>query len=223
MFIFFMTYDDNTVSNAFEVFEEVKSTGLENIGFKDVGLPMKDLKELKAMIDKTGMNSFLEVVSEDRDSSIRSAESALELDVDYLIGGYGQYAEEIYDIIEGSGIKFYPYIGEVSGIPGRLRGEVNEIVQEGKEKEQMGVQGIDLLAYRYDKNPLKLMEEVISTLDIPVIVAGSIDSKERIKEVVDAGAEMFTIGTAIFDKKFVSSDSLADQVDSVLNYLKEIR
>lgn len=222
MFIFFMTYEDKTVDNAFEVFEEVKDTGLKNIGFKDVGLPMSALKKLKAKIDGTGMNSFLEVVSEDKESSIRSAKSALELDVDYLIGGYGQYAQEIYDIIKGSGIKFYPYIGKVSGIPGRLRGEISDIVEEGKGKEEMGVDGIDLLAYRFDKDPVKLMKEVISALDIPVIVAGSINSRERIKEVVNAGATMFTIGTAIFDKKFVSSDSLTDQIEAVLEYVEEV-
>lgn len=223
MFIFFMTYNDNTVKNAFEVFTEVKKTDLQNIGFKDVGLPMSDLKELKARIDETGMTSFLEVVSEDRDSSIRSARSALELGVDYLIGGYGEFADEIYNIVGGSGIKFYPYIGEVRGIPGRLRGEINEIVEEGKEKEEIGVQGIDLLAYRYDKDSVKLMKEVIEELDISVIVAGSINSRERIKEVVDAGATMFTIGTAVFDKKFVPANSLAEQVKAVLEYVKEVQ
>lgn len=215
-FIFFMTYNDKTVSSAMEVFQEVRETELKNIGFKDVGLTMGKLKNLKHAIDEAGMTSFLEVVSEDRESTLNSARYAIELDVDYLIGGYGKYAEEVAEIIEGTNIKFFPYVGKVSGIPGKLRGSIEEIVEEAKEKEKMGVDGLDLLVYRYTGNSEKLMNSVIDNVSIPVIVAGSIDGPKRIKTVERAGADMFTIGTAVFDKEIISSDDLTDQIEGVL-------
>ena len=218
-FIFFMTYNDKTVSSAMETFQKVKDTELKNIGFKDVGLPMDELKDLKHAIDEAGMTSFLEVVSEDRKSTLNSARNAVELDVDYLIGGYGEYAEEVAKIIEGTDIMFFPYVGKVSGIPGKLRGSIEEIVEEAKEKEEMGVDGLDLLVYRYEGNSEELMDSVIKNVSIPVIVAGSIDGKKRIKAVEGAGADMFTIGTAVFDKEIVSSDNLSDQIEGVLELI----
>jgi phosphoribosylformimino-5-aminoimidazole carboxamide ribonucleotide (ProFAR) isomerase len=51
---------------------------------------------------------------------------------------------------------------------------------------------------------------------IPVIVAGSIDSFERVRKMKELNVDGFTIGGAILDKKFVPSGSLADQVRAVL-------
>jgi len=41
--IFMLTHHDRTVPNALEVFEEIKDTGIQNVGFKDVGLPFEEL------------------------------------------------------------------------------------------------------------------------------------------------------------------------------------
>ena len=45
-FIFMLTYNDVTVPNAIEIFEDVKDTGLKFIGCKDIGLPIDKLQEL---------------------------------------------------------------------------------------------------------------------------------------------------------------------------------
>jgi phosphoribosylformimino-5-aminoimidazole carboxamide ribonucleotide (ProFAR) isomerase len=61
------------------------------------------------------------------------------------------------------------------------------------------------------------MERAIDALEIPVIVAGSIGSLERIRRVVKAGASGFTVGTAVFDRAIAPSGSLEDQVLAVVN------
>jgi len=222
-FIFFLTYNDRTIPTPIRVLDDVKDLGVKNIGCKDVGIPKHRLVELKKAIDDAGLTSYLEVVSEDRESTLRGARIAAELGVDRLIGSYGQYAKDVMEIIKGTSIEFYPFVGNISGIPSVLHGSIDEIVAEALEKQEMGVAGIDLLAYRHKENPEELMERVIDALEIPVIVAGSIGTLERIRRVVKAGASGFTVGTAIFDRTIVPSGSLEDQVVAVVNETKERR
>ena len=59
--------------------------------------------------------------------------------------------------------------------------------------------GLDLLAYRSTENATGLMAAVVAAVDKPVIMAGSIGSRERIEIVRRSGAAGFTIGTAALD------------------------
>jgi len=215
-FIFFLTYNDQTIPTPIRVLDDVKDLGVRNIGFKDVGIPKHRLVELKAAIDAAGLTSYLEVVSEDRESTLRGARIAAELGVDRLIGSQGQYAKDVMGIIKGTDIEFCPFVGEISGIPSVLHGSIDAIVAEALETQEMGVAGIDLLAYRHKENPEELMVRVIDALEIPVIVAGSVNGLDRIRRVIKAGAAAFTIGTAVFDGTIVPSGSLADQVIAVV-------
>jgi len=215
-FIFFLTYHDRTVPTADRVLADVKGLGVKNIGFKDVGIPMDRLEKLKGDIDAAGLTSYIEVVSEDAESIRRSAKSAVDLGVDYLIGGYGEYAHDVLDIVRDTGVKFFPYIGEVGGIPGVLRGELRDIVEDARRKQDMGVDGIDLLAYRYTGDAEELLDAVVQAVEIPVISAGSVGTPERIRRVLAAGAAGFTIGTAIFDCRIVPGGTLEDQIRAVL-------
>jgi len=78
------------------------------------------------------------------------------------------------------------------------------------------VDGINLLAYRYNGDVDHLMDSVKTAVDIPIIVAGDINSFERINKVVRWGVWGFTIGSAIFEKKFSTSRSIADQLTAVM-------
>jgi phosphoribosylformimino-5-aminoimidazole carboxamide ribonucleotide (ProFAR) isomerase len=62
-----------------------------------------------------------------------------------------------------------------------------------------------------------LTSSLLKSVRIPVIVAGTIDSFDRIKKMSQLGVEGFTIGGAIFDKKFIPNGSLTDQLKAVLN------
>ena len=67
----------------------------------------------------------------------------------------------------------------------------------------LGVDGINLLAYRYDGDVEALVRAVVGATDLPVICAGSVDSVERIRALDARGAWAFTIGTAALDGKLV--------------------
>jgi len=214
-FIFMLTRRDTTIPDAGEVFEEIKDAGVEYIGFKDVGLPPEELRRLVEKMKKAQMATFLEVVSESKEACLRSAKMALQLQVDYLIGGIA--VDETLELIHGSGIQYFPYVGKIVGHPSLLRGTIDEIVEDAKGTERKGVDGINLLAYRYDGDVEALISRVKSVVHIPLIVAGSIDSKERILKMKAYGVWGFTIGGAILEKRFVPQGSVKDQITYVLS------
>jgi len=220
-FIFMFTYNDVTVPNAIEVFEEVKDTGIKCVGFKDIGLPVGKLKTLVNILRKEKRTIFIEVVSETEEANIRSAKRATELGVDYLIGG--TYVKPTLNLLKETAIKYCPYVGKIIGHPCLLRGTISEIAEDAKKAEALGVSGINLLAYRYDGDVDRLITSVLQAVKIPVIVAGSINSFERIKRVTELGVWGFTIGGAIFDKKFVLGGSLSDQIAAVMNEVERAR
>ena len=84
----------------------------------------------------------------------------------------------------------------------------------------MGADGIDLLAYRYRGDAEELLDAVVNAVEIPVIAAGSVNSLERIRRVIQAGAAGFTIGTAIFDYHIVPEGTLEDQIIAVVNEVR---
>jgi putative N-acetylmannosamine-6-phosphate epimerase len=216
-----LTKNDLTIQNAMEVFDEIANTGVRHIGFKDIGLPMDKLKALVRKMKDRKMTTYLEVVSESEEATVNSVRNALELGVDYLIGG--TYVEQTLKLLKGEHPKYYPYIGKIVGHPCLLRGSIDEIIDDGRKKEAMGIDGINLLAYRYDGDVDKLTTTLLRSVKIPIIVAGSIDSYERVRRMIQLKVDGFTIGGAILDKKFVPNSSLADQVKAVLKETGEIR
>ena len=214
-FIFMLTRNDVTVDNALQVYNEVRDTGLRYVGFKDIGLPFDQLKDLAAAIHAVGQQVMLEVVSERKEDELRSARAALDLGVDYLLGG--THAEEVTEILAGSTIQYCPYPGRIVGHPSQLRGTIEDIVASARSLTALrGVHGLDLLAYRYDGDADAVVQRVVEAVAAPVIVAGSVDSPERIRRLTSLGAWGFTVGGAVFDRRFVAGGSIRDQVEAVL-------
>jgi len=59
------------------------------------------------------------------------------------------------------------------------------------------------LAYRAtEAEPLDLVRAARAAIDGTLVVAGSIDSAVRIRELAEAGADAFTIGTAALEGAF---------------------
>jgi hypothetical protein len=214
-FIFMLTRDDRTISDAREVYEAIAETGVRHVGCKDLGLPRDELAALMADIRANGHTSYLEVVSETEEATLASARVAAEIGPDYLIGG--TVIEPIQEILAGTGVRFCPYIGRVIDHPCLLRGTVQEIAADAQRAEALGVDGINLLAYRYDGDVDELVEGVVRATSLPVIAAGSVDSAERIHALGERGVWAFTIGTAALDGKLVPGAPLADQLTYVLD------
>lgn len=106
-FIFMLTRDDKTVVDADEHLTTVLAAGVHHIGFKDVGLPVEQLKKLNERIKAGGATSYLEVVSIDKESEIASAKAALYIGVDILMGG--TRADDILPLLAGSSVQYFPF------------------------------------------------------------------------------------------------------------------
>ncbi len=140
----------------------VAHTGVRHVGCKDIGLPREELRALLDDIRSHGHTSYLEVVSESEEATLSSARIAAELRPDCLIGG--TLIEPVQEIIAGTGIRFFPYVGTVVGHPCLLRGTAEEIARDARRAEQLGVDGINLLAYRYDGDVDALVEAVVEAV-----------------------------------------------------------
>lgn len=53
-----LTYNYVTVPNAIEVFKEIQDTEVTHIGFKDAGLPIRELRTLVALMRDAGKVIF---------------------------------------------------------------------------------------------------------------------------------------------------------------------
>ncbi len=214
-FIFMLTRDDRTLADAREIYASIADSGVRHVGCKDVGLPREELAALMADIRANGHTSHLEVVSESDQATLESARVAAEIGPDFLIGG--TLIEPVQEVIAGTDIRFFPYVGQIVGHPCLLRGSIEEIAEDARRAEQLGVDGINLLAYRYDGDVDALVEAVVDATSLPVIAAGSVDSPARIQALADHGVWAFTIGTAALDGKLVDGAPLDQQLRCALD------
>jgi len=220
-FIFMLTHHDVTVPNALEVLEEVKDTGLRFIGCKDVGLSLNQYVELFSRIRKYGLTSFLEVVTYSEEEHFKGVNLALKVGVDNLIGGVPQYTKKTLEYLreKKSKIKYFPYIGKIVDHPCILQGSIEEIINDGKEAEALGVNGINLLLYRYTGDQKMLLNKAVKELKVPLIIAGNVTTFNQIEELKKNNIWAFTIGGAIFEKKFVEKGDIREQITAILNRL----
>jgi len=215
-FVFMLTRQDRTVTDAAHHLEVALAAGVRHVGFKDVGLPHADLAVLARLIREAGATSYLEVVSLDAAAEVASARTAVEIGVDNLLGG--TRVGDVLPVVAGAPLGYFPFCGRVAGHPSVLEGRVHEIVESAvRLTEHEGVHGLDLLAWRSGEDVPALVRAVCAAVDKPVIVAGSIDGPDRIACVLDAGAAGFTIGTAALDGRFPApSGRLSCQLGAIL-------
>jgi 4-hydroxythreonine-4-phosphate dehydrogenase len=214
-FIFMLTRDDVTLPDARAVYASIAGTGVRHVGCKDVGLPTEELAALMDDIRADGHETWIEVVAETEEATLASARAAAEIRPDHLIGG--TLIEPVQEILAGTGVRFWPYVGRIVGHPCLLRGEIEEIVADTERAAARGVDGINLLAYRYDGDVEALVRAVVAATDLPVICAGSVDSLERIRALERCGAWAFTIGTAALDGALVEGAPLSGQLRAALD------
>jgi len=219
VFILMLTYNDQTVPNAIELFRECKDTPVMHWGFKDVGLPVPEMKQLVQEMKKAGKTTYLEVVSLSEQEGLAGAKLAVEAGFDILMGTV--FFESILEFLKDKPIKYFPFPGHVHSHPSILDGEINEIVEHARFLQGRGVPGMDLLSYRYVGDAPTLLRAVVAATSVPIVSAGSIESEKRLVEVWEAGAWGFTIGSALFDKKFVPDGSFKDNILAVCEWLEK--
>ena len=214
-FIFMLTRDDVTVGDAADVLASLRESGLRYVGFKDIGPPPETLAEVTRAAHEAGMEVMLEVVSTSAEDELRSLHAALDIGVDWVLGGT---RADIGAEILGSTVKYCPFPGTIEGHPSVLKGSIAEIAADAERLTALdGVHGVDLLAYRHaTEDPIALTRAVAAAARGPVIAAGSVASYEQIAALEAAGAWGFTIGSAIFANQLPGGPSVPGQVAAVL-------
>ncbi|HWA45137.1 MAG TPA: HisA/HisF-related TIM barrel protein [Hypericibacter adhaerens] len=200
-FIFMLTRDDQTIEDCVELYDTIRALPLKHVGFKDVGVAPEVLKRLHGKLKQDGRTTYMEVVSTSEESCLRSVRIGAELGVDCLLGG--TQIDLILPLLKGSRTGYYPFPGIPVGHPTKLGGSPQRVAADTKNAVAKGCAGVDLLAYRAtEADPLDLIRAARGATERPVIVAGSINSPQRIRDIAAAGADLFTIGTAALDGSF---------------------
>jgi hypothetical protein len=217
-FIFMLTRDDRTVEDCLDLIDLVRPIGLKHVGFKDVGVSPSVLKTLAKAIHASGATSYMEVVSTTPEACLASARVARDLGVGRLLGG--TQVDEIMQLLAGSGTEYYPFPGRPVGHPTKLGGKPSEIEAQCRDFVAKGCAGCDVLAYRAtEADPIDLVRAARRGLGPKkyLIVAGAVTSAERIRAVEAAGADAFTIGTAVFNGSYSpTKGSILSQLRDVL-------
>ena len=216
-FIFMLTRQDRTVADCLDILAQIAPLGLKHIGFKDIGVDRQTLAALNAGIKALGATSYLEVVATSPEAALHSAHMGAKIGVDCLLGG--TQAAETLQILEGSGVKYYPFPGIPVGHPTQLGGDAALVEAQSADFVAQGCAGVDLLAYRAtEADPIDLVKAARRGLgpDKSLICAGAVDSPARIAALAQAGADAFTIGSAAFDGSF------APNAGGLIAQLKEI-
>ena len=206
-FIFMLTRHDQTIEDCLDTFDFVCDLGIRHVGFKDVGTDRETLARLNQRIKASGATSYLEVVSTTKADCLASAETAVAIGVDRLLGGSD--VEETLALLDGSGIAYLPFPGRPEGHPTALGGTAEEVEADCQRYSALGCAGVDLLAFRAtEADPMDLVRAARAGTEGLLVVAGSIDSPARIEALAEAGVDAFTIGSAIFDGSFSSRKGL---------------
>lgn len=215
--IIMLTHHDVTVKNAREVFEECRDLPVKHWGFKNVGLPKNQMKALAALMKQAGKETFLEVVTYDEDSCLDGAQTAIGCGFDYLMGTV--YYDSVAKLLRDNGMEYLPFVGKVSGSPSILEGTNEEIIDDAKDLMGKGISGFDILAYRHVVDGEELAREFCAAVNAKICIAGSINSYARIDTMFEIGPWTFTMGSALFEKKFVPDGSFRDNLEAVVEYM----
>jgi hypothetical protein len=223
-FIFMLTRQDRTVADCVDLFRLVRPLGLKHVGFKDVGVSPTVLADLTHAIRASGAISYMEVVSTTPETCLASARIAAELGVDCVMGGADVAAMQ--EILRKAETRLFPFPGFPRGHPTKLAGTPEDIEAHCRDFAVKGCAGADLLAYRAtEADPLALIRAAKRGLGGKrLIVAGSIVSRAQIRAVGEAGADAFTVGSAVLDGSYAPGmGSVLSQLAAVQADLEPVR
>lgn len=211
-----LTHNDKTVINAHDIFHKCKNSKAEFFGFKEKPLPLSEMKELYRCMKKCDKKTVLEVVSYTEQEGLEGAQMAVECEVDILMGT--KYFESIHAFCDENNIKYMPFVGDIVGRPSILKGTIDSMLDEANRLVEKGVYGFDLLGYRFEENASELNKQFVSKVNVPVCIAGSVNSYDRLDELKDVTPWAFTIGGAFFENKFGNDFDV--QINNVCEYVK---
>lgn len=215
--IVMLTHNDVTVSNARGCFLDSADLPIQYWGFKDVGLPTAEMEQLVNDFKDAGKTPVLEVVNFDEQGLLDAASLAVDCGVEYFTGGV--FSEAVLERVHAAGMKYFPFCGDVGGSPVELKGSADDIAKDASRLLECGADGIDLVAYRYSGgDPIELAKLVEHQLGGKnLIIAGSINSAERIRLMQEVGPFGYTMGGALFEGAFKPGGSFRDNLQELVN------
>ena len=215
--IVMLTHNDRTVANAAEIFAQCRTCKAQFWGFKEEGLPYRDMQQLFRAMKDCGKTTFLEVVAYTEAACLDGARRAIDCGCDVLMGTH--FFDSVNDLCQRNQLRYMPFVGEITGRPSVLDGTIDGMIAEAKRYLAKGVYGIDLLGYRYTGDAVELNRRFVAEVPAPVCLAGSVNSYQRLDEVRAANPWTFTIGGAFFEQRF-GNDGFARQIDRVCDYMR---
>jgi hypothetical protein len=215
--IVMLTHHDVTVSNARECFLDAADLPAKYWGFKDVGLTVGEMEKLVSDFKEAGKTPVLEVVSFDERELLDAASLAVDCGVEYFTGAL--FSPDVLQRVHAAGLKYFPFCGQVGGSPIELTGAAEDVVQDADRLRDLDADGVDLVAYRFTGgDPVELAKQVVQELGgDKVIVAGSINSAERIQLMHEIGPFGYTIGGALFEGAFTPGGSFRDNLEQAVS------
>ena len=212
-----LTRHDRTIDDAEDIVDAVCDLGVRHIGLKDIGLEREAMRRVVDRIKARHASCYLEVVSTTPADVSRSLIAGKALDVDFILGGTDlDAAQRVLGRLEG----YFPFPGRPIGHPTRLYGNETDVERDARSARSRGCAGVDLLAYRAtEADPLALVQAARRGVgNGRLIVAGSVHTPRQIHDLAAAGADAFTIGSAVFDGTFSpSKGSLRGQILDILD------
>ena len=215
--IVMLTHNDLTVTDACEIFDQCKKSKAKFWGFKEEPLPLEQMQKLFAYMKDCGKTTFLEVVSYSEKECLEGARKAVACNCDFLMGT--TFFDSVNDFCRANHLNYLPFVGKITGRPSVLEGTPEEMINEANAYIAKGVYGIDLLGYRYTGDAALLNREFVKNMEVPVCIAGSVNSCERLQEIKVVSPWAFTIGGAFFENKF--GGTFEEQIDKVCEYMRE--
>jgi len=218
--IVMLTHNDQTVKDAIEVFDACKDLNVQHWGFKNIGLPVPQMKTLLKNMKDAGKTTYLEVVTYSEEECLTAANLAIEYGFDCLMGTL--YFPSVGKLVKNK-IKYFPFCGKVWDNPSILGGTIDEIIADANHLRELGADGIDILAYRFTGDPVELIKQFTKRVELPTVIAGSIDSFSRIDFMKEVNPFGFTMGSALFNNKFDKDGSVYSNLKVVVDYLESIK
>ena len=179
--IVMLTHNDLTVIDAYEIFDQCKKSKAKFWGFKEEPLPLEQMQKLFAYMKDCGKTTFLEVVSYSENECLEGARKAVACNCDFLMGT--TFFDSVNDFCRENHLNYLPFVGKITGRPSVLEGTPEEMINEANAYIAKGVYGIDLLGYRYTGDAALLNREFVKNMEVPVCIAGSVNSYERLQEI----------------------------------------
>jgi len=216
-FVFMLTRADRTITDALDVLDDIRDVGLTHLGFKDVGVEPEVLRAINQRIKQMGAVSYMEVVSTSVAACLASAKVARDIGVDRLLGG--TIVDEVLGVLAGSAVAYLPFPGKPFDHPTKLGGSVEDVERDCQRFAARGCAGVDLLAYRAtEADPIEMVKAARRGTPGVLLVAGGVGRAEQIRALAAAGADSFTVGSAVFDGSFAPNvGSLRSQLGAVLD------